>query len=531
VTVSDAQHPRSADDEQLAALGYTGQFERGMGLWSNMALGFTYLSPLVGVYSLWAFSLSIGGPPAIWWIVIVGIGQLLVALVFGEVVSQYPLAGGIYPWTRRLWNRRYAWTVSWIYIWAVIVTITAVAEFGGGFVAALFGVAATPGVVLLTAVGLLAIALIANVSGTRTLARVAKIGLAAELIGVIVLGLYLLLFQRVQPFSVFFDTMGAGGDEAYFFTFLAASLSGLFLFYGFEACGDVAEEVSDPTRRIPRAMILTIVVGGVSGLLSYAGYVLAAPDLESIVAGVDVDPIPGILESTLGTFGSKVFLVVTVTAFVSCVLSLQAAGSRLLYSFGRDRMLPGSRWLAHLPARHAVPINALVVVTVVPMLICLFVFWRPDSLARVTAFAVCGIYISFQAVVLAALRQRLKGWRPAGLWNLGSWGLLVNILALAYGLFAIYLLIRPGDAGTFLDRWIVAIGVAIVAGSGLLYLLIARPDRHSDGVPEGDAIEVARHLRQIRASARAAVPDPRSPAMPVTRPPTENAAAPREEIR
>ena len=79
--------------------------------------------------------------------------------------------------------------------------------------------------------------------------------------------------------------MGAGGDAAYFFTFLAASLSGLFLFYGFEACGDVAEEVTDPTRRIPRAMILTILVGGVSGLLSYAGYVLAAPDLEAIVAG------------------------------------------------------------------------------------------------------------------------------------------------------------------------------------------------------------------------------------------------------
>jgi len=521
VTVPDVPQSRSADDEQLAALGYTGEFERGMGLWSNMALGFTYLSPLVGVYSLFAFSLSIGGPPAIWWIVIVGAGQLMVALVFGEVVSQYPLAGGIYPWTRRLWNRRYAWTVSWIYIWAVIVTITAVAEFGGGFVAALFGIAATPGVGLATALGLLLIALIANVSGTRTLARVAKIGLAAELVGVIVLGLYLLLFQREQPFSVFFDSMGTGGDDAYFFTFLAASLSGLFLFYGFEACGDVAEEVSDPTRRIPRAMILTILVGGVSGLLSYAGYVLAAPNLEAIVAGEDVDPIPGILEDTLGTFGSKVFLVVTVTAFISCVLSLQAAGSRLLYSFGRDRMLPGSRWLAHLPARHAVPINALVVVTIVPMLICLFVFWRPDTLARVTAFAVCGIYIAFQAVVLAALRQRMKGWRPAGLWNLGNWGLVVNVVALAYGLFAIYLLIRPGDTGVFLDDWIVAIGVAVVAGSGLLYLLVARPDRHSDGVPEGDAIEVAAHLRQIRASAASAVPDPRSP----------NAAAPREEIR
>lgn len=497
-----ARDAAGEDAAQLAALGYSGEFERSMGLWANMALGFTYLSPLVGVYSLFAYSLTIGGPPAIWWIVIVGLGQLLVALVFGEVVSQYPLAGGIYPWTRRLWNRRYAWIVSWIYIWAVIVTITAVAEFGSGFVAALLGVEATPGVTLLTVVGLLAIAFAVNYSGTRTLARIARIGLAAELIGVIALGLYLLLFQRAQPFSVFLDTLGAGGDGPYLATFLAASLSGLFLFYGFEACGDVAEEVSDPARRIPVAMILTILVGGVSGFLSYAGYVLAAPDLASIVAGEDADPIPSILESTLGTAGSKVFLVVTVVAFISCVLSLQAAGSRLLYSFARDRMLPASGWLAHVSSRHAVPTNALLVVCVVPLAIALFVYWRPDSLARVTAFAVLGIYVAFQAVVLAALRQRLKGWRPAGVWNLGRWGLVVNVLALAYGVFAMVLLLQPADAEAFLDRWIVAVGICVVAGSGLLYLFLGRPDRESAHFPEGDAREVAAQLEAIRRDAR-----------------------------
>ncbi len=492
------------DDAQLAALGYSGEFERSMGLWANMALGFTYLSPLVGVYSLFAYSLSIGGPPSIWWIVIVGVGQLLVSLVFGEVVSQYPLAGGIYPWTRRLWNRRYAWIVSWIYIWAIIVTVTAVAEFGGGFVAALFGIEATPGVAFATAVALLVIAFVINYSGTRMLARIAKIGLAAELIGVIALGLYLLLFQREQSFSVFFDTLGAGGDAGYVGTFLAASLSGLFLFYGFEACGDVAEEVADPTRRIPRAMILTILVGGVSGFISYAGYVLAAPDaqLQAIMAGEDVDPIPTILESSLGTVGSKVFLVVTVVAFISCVLSLQAAGSRLLYAFARDRMLPASGWLSHVSSRHAVPTNALLVVCVVPVLICLFVYFQEGILARVTAFAVLGIYISFQAVVLAALRQRLMGWRPAGLWNLGTAGLVVNVLALAYGIFAIVPLLKPAPGTeTFLDRWIVAIGLTVVAGSGLLYLLLARPDRHSSHIPEGDAREVAQQLQQIRRRA------------------------------
>ena len=121
-----------------------------------------------------------------------------------------------------------------------------------------------------------------------------------------------------------------------------------------------------------------------------------------------------------------------------------------------------------------------------------------------TAFAVCGIYISFQAVVLAALRQRLKGWRPAGLWNLGrgrsAWS---TSSRWPTALFAIVPADPPGrDTGPFLDRWIVAIGVAIVAGSGLLYLFLARPDRHSDGVPEGDARSRSpRQLQQIREAA------------------------------
>lgn len=54
------------DEEHLAVLGYEGKFDRSMSLWANFALGFTYLSPLVGVYSLFAVALSTGGPPSIW---------------------------------------------------------------------------------------------------------------------------------------------------------------------------------------------------------------------------------------------------------------------------------------------------------------------------------------------------------------------------------------------------------------------------------------------------------------------------------
>lgn len=484
-----------ADDEHLSVLGYEGKFDRSMSLWANFALGFTYLSPLVGVYSLLAVALSTGGPPSIWWIVIVACGQLLVSIVFGEVVSQYPIHGGVYPWARRLWGRRYAWMAAWVYIWAMIVTITSVAEFGAGFITSLFGIELTPETTLIMGLALLVLALLINFSGTKWLARVARIGLFAELIGVIGLGLYLLLFQRKHDFGVFFDTMGTAGDGSYVPVFLASALAGLFLFYGFEACGDVAEEVTDPARRIPRAMMMTIIVGAISALFSFAGYVLAAPDLEGIVSGEIADPIPAILESTLGTVGAKVFLVVTVLAFISCVLSLQAALSRMLYSFARDGMIPGHTWLAKISERSKVPTNALIVACTVPALICVLIYFNDGILVPVTSFAILGIYVSFQMVVFAALRQRIKGWKPAGPFNLGALGYVVNVVALAYGIFAIVLLATPGSGGTFFQNYVVLIGLVVVLGTGFLYLFIARPDKKSDA-PEGDAREVAAEIRR-----------------------------------
>jgi len=117
------------DAEHLASLGYSyeKQFKREMSFWGNVSLGFTYLSPVVGIYSLFAISLGLAGPPMFWSLVIVGVGQLLVALVFGEVVSNYPVAGGVYPWSRRLWGRKWGWMNGWIYLIALLATIASVA--------------------------------------------------------------------------------------------------------------------------------------------------------------------------------------------------------------------------------------------------------------------------------------------------------------------------------------------------------------------------------------------------------------------
>lgn len=226
------------------------QFNRSIGLISNFALGFTYLSPLTAVYSLFALAVTLAGPPAVWWILIVACGQLLVALVFGEVASQYPITGGLYPWARRLWGKKYAWIAAWIYLWALVVTITSIAEYTSTFVESLFHYGQTPATMLVTSVLLLLLMMAVNMSGTKNLARVAKIGFWCEIVSVIALGIYLLIFHRSQPFSVIFDSMGVlAHDGSYSTAFMSAALMGLFMFFGFEACGNVAEEVQNPSKR------------------------------------------------------------------------------------------------------------------------------------------------------------------------------------------------------------------------------------------------------------------------------------------
>lgn len=481
----------STDDARLADLGYRSEFRRDMSLWANFSLGFTYLSPVVGIYTLFTVSLATGGPPMIWSLIIVAAGQFLVALVFGEIVSQYPLTGGIYPWARRLWGRRWAWMTGWVYLVALLVTIASVAYGAGPYLSAFLGIGVGT---IPCALIILAVALAINLAGTRALAMAAIIGFTAELVGALAVGGWLLLTQRHHGLGALFDSFGAGSASGYFAAFLAAGLIGIFQFYGFEACGDVAEEVPDPTRRIPKAMRMTIYVGGAAATFVCLALVLAVPDFGKVISGADADPVTGVLTAAFGPVGLKVVLGVVLVSFLSCALSLQAAASRLLYSYARDGMIVFSRALRVFSPTRRIPPYALLVSAVVPALVVLGSIVSEDALVKIISFAVLGIYLGFQMVVLAALRARLRGWRPSGPFTLGRAGLAVNVAALVYGVLAIVNMIWPRtpDAPWY-DNYLVALSGLVVIAAGLAYLLVARPYEHGDA-PSGDAIpqEVSR---------------------------------------
>lgn len=476
------------DAAHLSSLGYRSEFRRDMSLWANFALGFTYLSPVVGIYTLFALGLMTGGPAMIWWLVIVGLGQLLVALVFGEIVSQFPVAGGVYPWARRLWGRKWAWMTGWIYLIALLTTIAGVVYGSGPFLAALLDLETGTTSTVICALVLLAVALGINLMGTRWLAVAAMTGFVAELVGALAVGTWLLLTERHHGLGVIFSSEGVAGDGSYFGAFMAAALIGIYQYYGFEACGDVAEEVPDPTRRIPKAMRMTIYIGGAAAIFVCLSLLLAVTDYAAVIAGDDPDPVTTVLNAAFGETGTKVVFVVVLLSFLSCALSLMAAASRLMYAYARDDMIMGSHLLRRFDQTRHIPPYAMLVGALVPAAIVLGSIFSTKALTSIISFATLGIYLGFHMVTFAALRARLRGWTPSGPFNLGRWGLLVNVVALAYGVLAMVNMAWPRtpDAPWY-DNWLVALSAAAGVSVGAAYLAVARRHDRSDAA-HGDAV-------------------------------------------
>ncbi len=514
----DTQHDEDA--AHLASLGYNYDttFKREMGFWGNVSLGFTYLSPIAGVYAMFAFSFMSAGPPMAWALVIALVGQFFVALVFGEVVSNYPVAGGVYPWSRRLWGRKWAWMNGWIYVVALVGTIAAVAYSVAPFLLDAFlgydesRPAPTAGITVVIALLALAIASVLNYLGTKALSAAAMIGLIAEMIGSVAIGVYLIIRNFVfladgdpttgHSFAVFFtntitDLQGnviaigengpfGSGIGGYFGAFAWAALIGMYAYYGFEANGDVAEEVKDPSRRVPKSMRMTLYVGGITANLLVFSLVLAVPDYSAVADGTVANPISAAIDDAFGPLFPVVMIIVSI-AFISCVTSLQAAASRLLFSMGRDGFLPASKWLAHHTPSRGVPSNAVLTAAIFPALFILLSLFAENALTALISFGTVGIYIGFQMVVLAALRARILGWKPAGKFKLGGWAYLVNIIALIWGVVAIVNISFPWPVNdnTFLD-WAVLIVLGIVLAVGFTYMLTTKAHLRGDA-PAGDA--------------------------------------------
>src|SRR5215470_10991656 len=203
------------DDARLENLGYKPQLNRVLGFFENFAVGFTYLSPMVGIYSLFILGVALAGPAYIWLTFIPLIGMFFVALVFGEFASHYPVAGALYQYSKFSVGPAYGWFVGWFYGFALLITVAAVDTGVVTYFTALthnwFGWNldyTDHFTILWITVALLAIQTILNITGAKVMGRVAQFGVYIEIIGTFGIAIILAIHGFHHGLGYLFTTQG-----------------------------------------------------------------------------------------------------------------------------------------------------------------------------------------------------------------------------------------------------------------------------------------------------------------------------------
>jgi amino acid transporter len=502
---------RALNDDRLSALGYRQELARVLSLFDNFAVAFSYLSPVVGIYSLYTLGLGTGGPRYIWTIpVVVGL-MMLVALVFGELSSEYPLSGALYQYGKYNVGARYGWFIGWIYGFALLATVASVDSGAVGYVTSLSNIwfkthlkAENHATIFAIAGGIIVFSAILNTIGAKVMGRVARYGVYVETIGTFGVFAAFAIFGFHHGLGFIFSTqhveylksnpLGLNfGGNWWTSAALVAILANVYIFYGFESAGAISEETIDAQRQVPKAMRNALLYGGIASFVLVLGLLLATP-----AAGIGPVVSGGIssLFATLPAWLQDFFLVMVIVAFFSCGTAVQGAGARVAFALARDGALPCSDWARRISVRHQTPANAILIGTIVPFLFLLLVLINPskpvhilwfdypanvNALYALVSFATSGIYLAFFLTVLGALIARRRGWKPSGTFTLGRWGLPITIAGAAYLLLMLLNIVWPSSLTSgraiFNYGWVTLLVMAIIVGAGAIYEALARPDR------------------------------------------------------
>ena len=472
------------DAARLAELGYAQELSRSLRIFDNVALGFAGISPIVGLYAVVLVGMLVAGPAWLWVLPIALAGQCLLLVVYAELASEFPIAGGAYQWSRRLIGGSYGWFSGWVAVCAYAAANTTVAYLGAPWALNLLDIAVTPNRVVATGMLFVVVCSVAGALGVRTLGRAIKVGIAAEVLASVGVGVVLLLAFREQDWSLLGETLGAqassGGST--FAAMLAALAVAGWVFIGFDACASAAEETKDAARHVPRAIWIALLSVGLIVIVNAVAVTLAHPDPASVVAGADLDPVATAVLFSLPAAAGW-FEIVVLAAFLACGMAAQAVTARTIYSIARDGMLPASRTLSRVNARGA-PVGAICATTVIACLGLLFGL-NSAAVGSLIAFGTAAIYVAFLLVALAALIARVRGsWIPAGRIRLGRVGTGLNAFAVLWLAFETINIAWPRTAlappgAPAYQVWAAPIVLSVIAVCGVAYLAIAKPHRRS----------------------------------------------------
>lgn len=350
-----------------------------------------------GIYALIGAIAEAAGMAAIWSFILAAPIAALTAATYAELSMRLPYSGGAAVYAERAFKSR---SLTVIVGFAVILTgIVSAATLTRGFAGYLPILVDMPGPVSMTL--MVAAMAVLTVWGIRESVTAVAVITCVEIGGLLlVIGLAGdSLGSLPERWAEMLPT-GAG-----FGGLIAGTVLAFYAFIGFEDMVNVAEEVKDPRRTMPRAILLTLAIATLLYVLVALTAVLALP--LSTLAGHPA-PLAAVLEQHGSGYGSLISLI-SIVAVVNGALVQIIMASRLLYGLGREYS-----WLARFALLHAGRRTPVFATLLVSACVLGFALWLP--LAQLATLTSLILLLIFTLMHAALIRIKSLHREERGLW-------------------------------------------------------------------------------------------------------------------
>ncbi|KAL2255996.1 hypothetical protein VTK26DRAFT_2373 [Humicola hyalothermophila] len=473
-------------DGLLAAMGYKAELVRTRSTWHVAFMSFVLASIPYGLATTLYYPLQGGGPAVVvWGWLLVSLIILCVAASLGEITSVYPTAGGVYYQTFMLAPPRIRRLAAYICGWAYVVgniTITLAVNFGTTlfFVACVNVFETEPGVgvwgaetyqVFLTFLGVTLLCAAVSTFGNRFLPILDTFAVFWTFAGIFAILITVLAVAKEGRRSADFALGGFKPTSGWpaGWSFCVGLLHAAYATSSTGMVISMCEEVQHPATQVPKAMVITIVINTIGGLLFLVPLMFVLPDMAMLVALESGQPVPTIIKSAVGSSGGAIGLLIPLMVLaILCGVACTTAASRCTWAFARDGAIPGSEWWKKVHPKLDLPLNSMILVTVIQILLGVIYFGSTTAFNAFSGVGVISLTVSYAAPIAVSMLEG-RGQVKAAKFSLGKIGWLCNSIAMAWSVLAVPLFCMPAylpvTAATVNYAPVVFIGFVTIAAA------------------------------------------------------------------
>ena len=420
--------------------------KRTMKLHHLVIFGVAFLTPMIA-YTIYGVIATASHGVESGSICFAVIAMLFTALSYGHMAKAFPAAGSTYTYTRKAINAKLGVVAGWIVLLGYVFFPMAIWLIGASYFSA--AVPAVPSWVWL--IGFIVVTSLINIVGVEVGSKINFIMVSIQV--VIIVAFLIFTIKAITEgmgegtlasFSPFYNP-----DIDFSYT-VAGAAAACYCFLGFDALTTFTEDTIDPTKNIPRSIILTLLVcGAIFLVVTYFTHLVHPsfdyPNPDNAAYDIAKQVAPSI-------FGG-IFLIGTIAGQFAAGLSAQASGARLLYAMGRDGVLP-KKFFGNLNHKTQTPVNAIILTGVVALFAVFLDVTKATAYINFGGF-VAFFFVNISVIVYYFVKQKQRSVKGFFLY------LVFPVLG---ALLCLYLLVH-------LDKIAIILGCAWTV-AGIIYLLV-----------------------------------------------------------